>query len=1125
MVSYTTLHSAVPHLRLANRRASEYCGPCPFCGGTQRSDRFRVWLTPERERYWCRRCDAKGSLRSLIEGDRPRITLPPPSARRTQRGIDANPAHIPFYREIYSAIALWAHANLWDDCNPDPLAYLRGRGLGDPMIGAALLGYTLSDPASLPTYLRQTCPELLPYAEAAGVLVRWDGVLRAHPNLCGRILLPYIADGLVTDLRSRAFPGKGYTSLAGGYSDRGATALFGWDTITEASAVLLTEGEFKALAVSQAYRAGQLSLPALAHPGLSYWRDEWAELLISQGVRSVTLAYDSQPRPSRDGQRQLAPEEIWTIRHGQRLRAAGLDVRVLRLPLAPGATKADLDEYLAQHGPAALERLISAAPSLADYHASLPRTLLREAKLAPANAYPRHRARPLPKASCAAPLSPATISLDAVRGQIPALVQDHTTGGEGFLVLAHPPGAGKGYGTTAGLRAYLHDQPAPGQIVWSALRKNQIADQHGLELTPLHGRNLGNCRKHAEAQVLADKGYNVRASLCERRCPFSASCIYLRQFGQDADLFAPQPLLLATGWWQEAQVLVLDEFDPARLAQVVPLSAHDLVVLHRTAPCPHAQTLLRWLLQLVGESIDCALRGGLILSALAQLAAAEGLRLSDTLRAAAAALPSDEDQARLPGLPTGASLAEYAALPSGQLARLIRQLDAEARLQLGGQPFTSRLEISEGRLLLLLRHEHLLAQLARPEQPKILLDATINETLLRALFPTTPIQIERPALLSRVAVRQVLRADWAKSTLHGARREEWYDTVASQVNPTRPTLVVCTQACEADLQQALAKRGLTRAEVAHYGALRGSNRYKGYDVVLAQIYHPNLDAVLREGRALFAGSGAPLDEQIVISERTLTDAGGRQWAIQVPSFADPRLAAVLELRRESEMEQAALRGRPLDHPAVQITLLFSLPLPGLTPTEVIDEATTSQSNSGRQATTILRLIGGARQILDRGQRQISVADLVTVTGASAVTVRKHWQEIAQALALEAAYAWVSGPGRRAYQRAVLVMSPQSMDQAHDHDMITSLIHAPAAPDESPDPAPACADHANSPPAQASHLLADRPRSQAAPPPSRSAHAARLLPDPYRRVTEGSGAALRNAHAPPAIGADAAAPDG
>ncbi|WP_022670853.1 CHC2 zinc finger domain-containing protein [Hippea alviniae] len=41
--------------RVASTDGGEYACPCPFCGG---EDRFRVW--PEKDRFWCRQCNAKG---------------------------------------------------------------------------------------------------------------------------------------------------------------------------------------------------------------------------------------------------------------------------------------------------------------------------------------------------------------------------------------------------------------------------------------------------------------------------------------------------------------------------------------------------------------------------------------------------------------------------------------------------------------------------------------------------------------------------------------------------------------------------------------------------------------------------------------------------------------------------------------------------------------------------------------------------------------------------------------------------------------------------------------------------------------------------------------------------------
>ncbi len=1067
-----TIHPTLPPMRLTNRRTLEHVGPCPFCGGDpHHSDRFHVWLEPGKERYWCRACNERGPLRKLLGDDHPlpRIALHRP--RHQRRAVAPAHADAVYYRELYAAVTCWAHANLLDEANPEPRSYLHQRGLDDETIRANVLGVTRRDPDALADYLRHEHAALLPYAEAAGVLVTDPtGAMRAHPNLCGCLVFPYLVGSTVVDLRTRTYPGKGYRSLAGGYSERGATSLFGGNALHQTDTVIITEGEIKALVTTQAYRDGHLSTPAIAHPGLSYMREEWGAELLAQGVRTVILAYDSQPRPVKDGTLQLAPEEIWTIRHGQRLEAAGLDVRVLRLPLVGTATKADLDEFILAHGPVRLQHLIDTAPALRTYHHSLPRHLLQQAKLPTSSAYPLRRGRPRriseatsttpadtaqserivapgevlpmgcrirctmstgtvyviePDSAPVAPVAPTALSLDEARSQIAALVQNHASTGKGFLVLAHPPGTGKGHNTVAGLRAYRTTAETPGQIVWTALRKEQIHDQTGLSLIALHGRNPDNCRRFPEAQALAARGYPVRETLCQHRCPLVGNCAYLRQFRQAADFFAPQPLLQATDWWQEAGVVVLDEFNAAQLTRIVPLDSANLARIAQRTDDPAAQTVLRWLSALLGTASDRTLAGSLLLTELDTLARTEGLDLETTLHAALAALPPEEEQLLLPGVPHGASLADYAALPPNYLATLLRQLDREYWRHRSGQRFTSRLEMSGGYLRLFLRIEHLIQQLARPEQPKLILDATANVALLQAIFPTTPMQVERPRIVGGATVVQVITRDWAKSTLHGDRREQWYDEVAAHIRPERPTLVVCTLACESDLRAALEARGHTNVTVAHYGALRGSNDYNGFDVLLAQVYHPNRESLIQQGRALFADDHAPLDERMITEDRLLTDASGATWSVDVAAFADTRLAALLEQSREAEMEQAALRGRPFDHPEAQITLLFGLPLPNLPPTAIREGADGAPtSNRAREATAREILATAAQQLLDHGQRVVSVDDLATATGQSVTTVRKHMPALAGRLSLRLSQQrrLVSLPkgGQRAYERAVLV---------------------------------------------------------------------------------------------------------
>jgi hypothetical protein len=151
---------------------------------------------------------------------------------------------------------------------------------------------------------------------------------------------------------------------------------------------------------------------------------------------------------------------------------------------------------------------------------------------------------------------------------------------------------------------------------------------------------------------------------------------------------------------------------------------------------------------------------------------------------------------------------------------------------------------------------------------------------------------------------------------------------------------------------------------------------------------------------------------------------------------------LLERHREAEMVQCALRGRPFDHPDAQITLLFSLPLPGLRPTDIDDPTPGPSSNSRRQAETTLRIIAGAQTLLAAGATRIDVARLAETARASVVTVRNHWQVVAEALDLIPDSETIIQPGKRPYTRAVLCVphteedaspSEQSTDQADNKD--------------------------------------------------------------------------------------------
>jgi len=321
--------------------------------------------------------------------------------------------------------------------------------------------------------------------------------------------------------------------------------------------VIVAESEFKALAALQACHAGQLAHPTIGQPGLTLFRPAWAEALRARGVEEAVLCYDSQPRRSKGGMPCLAPQEQWSLRHGATCAAAGLQVRIARLPLAPGDDKAEIDTFIAQEGAARFQQLIAIAPLLRAYHGALGQPLLERHNLPAPSAYPLRRPRPtrlsvseLSAAYPEATAAPPTQTLAEARAAIAAEVEAHATSGMGFLVLAHPPGIGKGHNTTLGLKRWLTITPTGDNgssfLVWTALRKAQIDDQQGIELIPLHGRGPQNCHKLPEVAVLAQKGYSVKDALCMRRCSHIDYCAYLDQFKQQGNSFAPISLLKAT---------------------------------------------------------------------------------------------------------------------------------------------------------------------------------------------------------------------------------------------------------------------------------------------------------------------------------------------------------------------------------------------------------------------------------------------------------------------------------------------------------------------------------------------------------------------------------------------------
>ena len=125
-------------------------------------------------------------------------------------------------------------------------------------------------------------------------------------------------------------------------------------------------------------------------------------------------------------------------------------------------------------------------------------------------------------------------------------------------------------------------------------------------------------------------------------------------------------------------------------------------------------------------------------------------------------------------------------------------------------------------------------------------------------------------------------------------------------------------------------------EISHHGAILGSNRWKDFDAVVL-IGREQLPPVAAERQARAIWGDAPaaalsLTGAYQAEGRAHDLRNGAAPAVKVWAHADPRVQALVELKRERAMAQAIDRlrliHRPADAPG-EIYVLSNLPVPGL----------------------------------------------------------------------------------------------------------------------------------------------------------------------------------------------------
>lgn len=308
--------------------------PCPVCGGT---NRFYLITAPNGggDPYWrCRQCDYTEPHTGDDDSDF--AGAEHVSRQRVLTTEETAEAHY-----AYTVVADRAAANLWSKAGSEALEYLRGRGFSDAMIKGAGLGWT-GDGADLFTDLFYTDRRAYDAAFLCAGLRRQQGIPR--PILRRTITIPYRVDGVVKLLRGRVLKPRPndakYLSPAGPLYAGARPVFYLHHVLQDAPSVILTEGELKALAAHQEWRAGRSPFPCVATSGIMYLPHACIDALHG---KIVYLAYDNEP-PKR-GQRE-SPGERAISRNGAKLRDAGIAVKVMTLPRPDGSGKVDLDSYI-----------------------------------------------------------------------------------------------------------------------------------------------------------------------------------------------------------------------------------------------------------------------------------------------------------------------------------------------------------------------------------------------------------------------------------------------------------------------------------------------------------------------------------------------------------------------------------------------------------------------------------------------------------------------------------------------------------------------------------------------------------------------------------------------------------
>lgn len=1028
------LASGCPHCKEGERRF--YCGP-----------KFGY-------NYWkCRACGFSISTNALL-GQAWAVAANPAVKPYAASTVTVPSDQVAAYRAEYTALAAFSAAQL--PMYAHALAYLASGGISAPMAATAGLGY-LDWPLYRKWFASRT-EEQQRNALAAGLpdgaRVRaggFDAMFAAGHR--GKIVFPYHDLAFtVVDIRTRSIGANDtsnnrpvrYTSPRGDNTRRGVNIPYGLPTLADARRIALTEGEKKSIV------AGAGAVPVVALRGTSDMQTDYLEYFRHL---ILILAFDNDTKRQADG---LTAGQSATIKHGRYLRAHGIAVMVLD-PVRLGTAKG-VDDYVNQFGIDAFNELTQPANllTLQEFEAQFSDEQRARFTTPRADVGTQRQWLPAEHVDTFAHSHQAPITLHEAETQITDAVTDHFNNykrGHAQLLITAPAGVGK---TTLTIKAALdhaerHKKTVSVILPNHATINEKIDDGTLTGFRHIYGHNEDNCRQHEVVAAMQRYGYSPGALLCPG-CPARDWCRkdgYKAQFvGQANRAFVHAHTF--SNYPGEQDLIVFDELTHKNFVDEMDIYPGDIKNVLEKNTLGTAQT---GLLQAFQQMFLTPNLGGLA-----------GAEFYEVLQRFYPDLPNVDawgDGSVVQGALVDIALAfatrerrsgyEAEELPQAFGEKLFAILaDDMRRINAGGPP-TGRVRMERsgsGRLVLTYSRGSLPGWYDK--RPTIVLNATADAEIMQDLIGPVKVLAPVVAIAEGNQVVQDITRNNAKSTYAGnspesiKRRDAWIDEIRQRIaahpGGESDTVLITAKALHLDLTEAF-----PAARVAHYYALEGRNDLQAGLTILSTAPPVNLAAVSREACALYPGIDTTFARRTVAFAEQ--NAGGELLSVEQIDGVDPRLQRLIWQHRDAAVIQAVHRARLIRQTGRTVVILFSRPIPGLAPTQIIRDRATRATQ--RTAQTLNRLIEAGRALLaDVGA--FSVETIEMVTKCSVNTVRKYWLDVTAALDcnwfdLPVIQPLNNGGKRERFYRCAMPASmlekhPLHVDHDRYNDHISVVIH-------------------------------------------------------------------------------------